>query len=121
MAAIGAVTALWPGTPLDVLWRFKPEARAALVQLGPWGALLMGSVAAACAATATGLWKRAAWGRRLAVAVLALNVVGDLGNALIRGDLRALIGIPIGAALIVYLFTPGVRRQFAGPRNAATV
>jgi hypothetical protein len=35
------------------------------------------------------------------VAVLAVNLVGDTTNAVMRGDLRTLIGLPIGGALKV--------------------
>ena len=68
-----------------------------------WALVLMLCVAAACALAAIGLWNRTQWGYRLAIAVLFVNIVGDLGNAIIRGDLRTLIGIPIAAAMIGYL------------------
>jgi len=62
--------------------------------------------------SALGLWIRARWGHRFAVAVVAVNLVGDTMNAVVRGDLRTLIGLPIGGALIVYLLSAKVRRQF---------
>jgi hypothetical protein len=39
---------------------------------------------------------------RLAILILCVNIVGDLVNAL-RGGRRALIGLPIGGTMILYL------------------
>ncbi len=39
-------------------------------------------------------------------------MVGNATNALIRGDLRTLIALPIGMTLIAYLLSAGVRSQF---------
>lgn len=82
----------------------------AFLTMGPWTVALMIIVCLACAASALGLWLQASWGRRVAVAVLGVNLVGDARNAVLRGDLRTLIGLPIGLALIAYLISPGVAR-----------
>jgi hypothetical protein len=68
--------------------------------------------AAACCFAAVGLWSRARWGYQLALLLLGINLVGDVSNALIRGDLRTLIGLPIGGLLIAYLLSKPVRRNF---------
>ena len=70
-------------------------------------------VATACALSAIGLAKLAQWGRVLAISVLTINLFGDLSSALIRHDPRTLIGLPIGGAMIFYLFSKGIRRLFA--------
>jgi hypothetical protein len=57
---------------------------------------------------------RAGRGQRLALLVLAVNLVGDAANALGGGGARAAIGVPIVAALIGYLLSDRVRRFFAG-------
>ena len=61
-------------------------------------------VAAACAAAAIGLARRAEWGRRIAITVLAVNLLGDLGGAIVRHDPHTLIGLPIGGAMIWLLW-----------------
>jgi hypothetical protein len=43
------------------------------------------------------------WGTRLALTILSLNIIGDLVNTLLRHDYRALIGLPVGAAMIFFL------------------
>ena len=60
-------------------------------------------VGSACALAAVGLATRARWGVSLALGILIVNLVGDLLNAFVRHDLRTLIGLPIGGAMIAYL------------------
>lgn len=116
-SATGMAVAL-PGSDLERLWRLNPQAHAAFLGMGRWALLLMLAVASACALAAIGLWLRARWGHRLAVVLLTVNLVGDASNALIRGDWRTLIGLPIGGALLAYLLSAGIRTHFATPRAA---
>jgi hypothetical protein len=57
----------------------------------------------ACAAAAVGLLQCMRWGYWAPLAVLGVNLVGDAANALLSHDWRTLIGLPIGAAMILYL------------------
>src|SRR2546427_5611241 len=95
---------LLSGGFLEPIWRLNRDAHRALTELGAWGMLLMAAVAIACALAAIGLWIQAQWGRRLAIGILAINLLGDVMNTVTRGDLRTLIGIPIGGGLIFFLF-----------------
>jgi hypothetical protein len=115
IAATTGVALLWPGGGLEPMWHLNPRAHQAFLQMGPWAIALMGGVALACALSARGLWIQARWGHCLALLLLVVNLVGDTTNALIAGDLRTLIGLPIAGGLIAYLLSPGVRRLFAGP------
>jgi hypothetical protein len=111
-SGISLVTLLFPGGPLDVLWRVNPRGHAALQGAGAWGMVLMAAVLLVCALTARGLWIAAPWGRWLALAMLSLNLAGDAVNAIVLGDPRTLIGLPVGGALIAYLLSPRVRAVF---------
>lgn len=93
----------FPGGFLDVIWRLRPDARTEFDEIGIWALVLMAAVGAACGLAAFGLARGAEWGRRLAVAVLTVNLVGDVLNAIFRHDLRTLIGLPIGGLMIWYL------------------
>lgn len=103
MCALTILLLSFPGSRLDALWRINPEARAAFEGIGLWAVLLMTCVGAACAAAAVGLFRGASWGRTVAILVLSCNLAGDLANAVLRHDYRALIGLPIGGLFITYL------------------
>lgn len=111
-ASLSAVALLFPHSALDQIWRLNPDAKSAFLTIGSWAVLLMLVVAIACGLSAVGLWTRALWGRQAAVLLLSANLVGDVGNAVVRGDWRTLIGVPIGGAMIAYLLTERTRRQF---------
>jgi uncharacterized membrane protein (UPF0136 family) len=93
----------YPGGPLEILWRFKPEARDDFQEFGTFAIGLMAAVGAACGLSAFGLARGAEWGRRLAICVLTVNLVGDAFNAVFRQDPLTLIGLPIGGLMIWYL------------------
>ena len=103
MCALTIVLLLFPGSSLDALWRVNPEARSSFQSIGNAAFLLMGAVGSGCALAAVGLWREARWGRQIAIVILSINIVGDLLNAVLRHDYRALVGLPIGGAMIVYL------------------
>ena len=114
MAGLACLTLLLPDTRLSGLWALNPDAHARLEAIGSWSIALMAVVSLACASAAFGLWRGDDWGRAIALGVLGVNLVGDATNALLRHDLRTLIGIPIGAALIAYLLSKGARSYFHG-------
>jgi len=94
---------LFPGTALDAVWRLNPDAQVAFQSIGHWAIAIMLTIGAACCLAAVGLWRGALWGTRVAIIILIVNMVGDLSNALLNYDFRTLIGLPIAAAMIVYL------------------
>jgi len=93
----------FPGGFLEPIWRLKPEARVEFQQIGHWAVALMAVVGTSCGLAALGLAKSAEWGRRLAIGVLTVNLIGDSLNAWLRHDPRTLIGLPIGGLMIAYL------------------
>ena len=93
----------FPGGFLEPIWRLKPEARIEFQQIGSWSVAVMAVVGAACGLAAVGLARNAEWGRRLAIGILAVNLIGDSLNASLRHDARTLIGLPIGGLMILYL------------------
>ena len=82
----------FPGSFLESIWRFKPEARVQFQEIGRGVSIaLMATVGVACGLSAIGLARNAQWGRRLAIAVLVVNLIGDSLNALLRHDPKTLI------------------------------
>jgi hypothetical protein len=100
---ITIIALLFPGGALDPIWRLNPDAHVAFQKIGELSILLMVVVGSACASAAIGLARRARWGVTLALGILAVNLAGDLLNAFLWHDLRTLIGLPIGGAMIAYL------------------
>jgi uncharacterized membrane protein (DUF2068 family) len=103
MGALSATMLLFPGSVLDRLWQLNPQAKPGLTALGAGGIILMAVVCATGASAAVGLWRCRRWGLWLAVAGLAVNLAGDVGNAVLLHDWHTLIGLPIGGAMLLYL------------------
>jgi hypothetical protein len=110
MCALTIVLLVFPGTGLDVAWRLNPQAHRSFQSLGPLSILLMAAVGGTCGAAAIGLFRGARWGRLLGLLILSANLVGDAANAILRHDYRPLIGIPVGGAMIVYLWSTTCRK-----------
>ena len=103
MCLLMIVLLVFPGTKLDSLWNLNPDARLAFLSLGRWSVLLMLTVGTGCALAASGLLYGKLWGVSLAIAILFINIVGDLVSVLIRYDYRPFIGVPIAGMMIYYL------------------
>ena len=116
-AVIAGVAAVWlafPGSPLEPMWRLNPRGHDALAPIHGWAALLLAVVSCACGITGIGLWLARRWGYALAVAGLSIHLVGDILNVVLGIEPRAVIGIPIVAAILFYLSRPRIRRTFHG-------
>ncbi len=113
MACFAGTTLLWRGTVLDRAWKLNPTAYQQLAPLGLPAGILFLFLSAALAAAAIGWFRRRLWGWRLAVAIIAIQVAGDLVNV-IRGDfVKGGIGVVIAGALLFYLLQPKVSMAFA--------
>lgn len=95
---------VFPDSSLKSIWRLKPAAQIQFQKLGIDGSIaLMICVGAACGAAAVGIARDTEWGRRLAIGILTVNLIGDALNALLAQDGTTLIGIPIAGLMIVFL------------------
>ena len=101
-----------PGSILEPMWRLNPRARVAFASMGAWSFALMAVVCLGCTLSAIGLWQGRIWGYRLAVGGLIVNLVGDVVNTIVGTDRRAVVGIPIVLAILVYLASQRVRSYF---------
>jgi hypothetical protein len=112
MASLAAITLLWRGTVLDRAWNLNPTAYRQLAPMdGKAGALFL-VLAAALTIAGVGWFRRRVWGWRLAVVIVAIQVLGDLVNCL-RGDwLRGGVGVVLAGALLLILSRPKVRAVF---------
>jgi hypothetical protein len=113
MASLAATTLLWRGTALDRLWALNPIAYKQLVPLGSTVGIFFLMLGAALTTAGIGWFRRRLWGWRLAVAIIATQVLGDAVNC-VRGDLlRGGTGVIIAGALLLFLLQPKIRATFA--------
>ena len=105
---IAALALLFPESFLQSMWRLNPRAQVAFEGIGKWAIVLLGTVSLACASAAAGLWLGKYWGYCLAVALLAVNLLGDIYNVVSGTEPRAAIGIPIVVALLFFITRPQI-------------
>jgi hypothetical protein len=112
MASLAATTLLWRGTALDRLWDLNPIAYRQLAPLGGKVGILFLLLGAALATAGVGWFRRRRWGWRLAVAIIATQVLGDFVNC-VKGDLlRGGMGALIAGALLLFLLRPQIKAAF---------
>ena len=102
---------------LEPMWRLNPRAHDAFAGIGTWAPLLLGTVCLACAASAYGFFTGQAWGYWLGITLLVVNLTGDLVNAALGIEPRAVFGLPVVALILWYLSSPRVRAFFTPTRQ----
>jgi hypothetical protein len=112
MASLAGIDLVWQVTALDRMWALNPSAYNELVPFGKaagFAFILLGMI---LAVAAIGWFKRRLWGWRLAVAIIAVQVLGDVANVFLGRRVEGAIGAIIAGALVVYLFQDPVRSAF---------
>ena len=110
---MACVSLLAPGGLIEPMWRLNPRAQEALERAGPAGITLMSLVSVACAFAAVGLWSGTRWGYGSAMALLVINLLGNVANVVSGVEPRAIVGVPIVAGLLAFLATKQVRSYFS--------
>jgi len=112
MASLAGATLVWRGTVLDLMWTLNPRAHKELAPLGKLVGIPFLVLGVTLAIACMGWFKCRVWGWRLAVAIIATQVLGVLVNAFTGDFVRGGVGFVIAGALFVYLLRPGVRAAF---------
>jgi len=113
MASLAGVTLIWRGTILDRMWAINAPAYRRLAPFGKTVGIALLLLGATMAVAGTAWFKRRVWGWRLAVAIIATEVLGNIVNAFMGDVVRGGVGFVISGALLVYLLRPEVRAVFA--------
>ena len=112
MASYAGFTLTWRGTALDRAWQLNATAYAEMSRHGTWIGIPFFVLSAALLAAGIGWFRRRRWGWGLTVAIMTIQVAGDLVNAA-RGDwLRGAVGGVAATAILVWLVKGPVRCVF---------
>lgn len=112
MAALAGTTLVWRGTLLDRLWTLNAPAYEQLAPLGRTiGApfLIFGVI---LLITAMGWLRRRRWGWYVGVAIIVIQLAGDLMNLFLGQLVRGGVGVIIAGLLLVYMLRPQMRAAF---------
>ena len=116
MAFLAGTTLIWRGTFLDQMWALNAAAHKQLAPFGRTVGILFLVLSASLAAAGAGWFGRRLWGWKLAVAIIASQVLGDLVSIFMGHFVRGAVGVTIAGALIFYLLRPEVRSAFVARR-----
>src|SRR5713226_4635648 len=119
MACLAGTTLICRGTLLDHLWTLNAPAYRQLAPLGKAVGVPFLVLSAALAAAGLGWFGRRLWGWRLAVAIIATQVLGDLVSIFMGQFVRGAVGVAIAGALLFYLLRADVRAAFVVRRAIA--
>jgi hypothetical protein len=120
MASLAGTTLVWQGHALGRIWVLNPRAYKDLAPFGKTVGILFLLLGATLAVAGTAWFKRRLWGWRVAVAIIAAQVLGDLVNVFTGDFVRGGLGFIIAGALLLYLLRPQVRCAFVSG-NAPSV
>src|SRR6185369_8958132 len=108
MCALAGASLLTPGGPLDWIWRLKPSEHRQLLEMGPGVGFGFVGLAAVMALASLGSFGRRRWAWPLALAIFAMNALGDAAR-IPFGALEGLAGIVVTAAILWWLARRPVR------------
>jgi ABC-type branched-subunit amino acid transport system permease subunit len=116
MASLAGTTLIWRGTLLDHMWTLNAPAYRQLSPFGKTVGIPFLVLSAALAAAGLGWFARRLWGWKLAVVIIATQVLGDLVSIFMGQFVRGAVGVTIAGALLFYLLRPEVRGAFVARR-----
>ena len=112
MASLAGTTLIWRGTVLDRMWALNSPAYQRLAPFGKTIGVPFLLLSATLLISAIGWFSRRLWAWRLAVAIVATQVVGNLVNIFLGDFVRGGVGFVIAGALLFYLLRPHIRAAF---------
>jgi uncharacterized membrane protein (DUF2068 family) len=112
MAALAGTTLVWRGTVLDRAWALNAPAYAQLAPLGRTIGIPFLIFSVILLITAVGWLRRRRWGWYLGVAIIVIQLAGDLMNLFLGWLVRGGAGVVIAGLLLIYMLRPRMRAAF---------
>ena len=112
VAFLAGTTLVWPGTVLDLMWALNPRAYDRLAPYGRIAGIPFTLLGMTLAVAAMGWFKRCLWGWRLTIAIIAIQVLGDLANVVLGRIVEGGLGTAVAGTLLFYLLRDPVRSSF---------
>jgi hypothetical protein len=110
IAAVVSFSLFVPGSPLERMWSLNPVAHEAFAARAGYAATILLLVGVLAAAAGVGLMRARLWAWLLAVAIFAVNALGDAVALLFTRDWqRGLAGVLIDSLLLFLLLRARVR------------
>lgn len=91
----------------------NPEGHAGLRSLGPVAVLGMTALSITAVCAGLGVIARRRWAWWIVVIGVTVNGISDLATAIVTGEARTLIGVPIAASVLWWLLREDVRSRFS--------
>jgi hypothetical protein len=99
---------------LDHMWELNAAAYRQLAPHGNIFGVAFLELSAALAIAGTGWLRRRVWGWRLAVAIIATQVLGDVVTVFTGQWVKGGVGVMVAVGLLLYLESPRVQAAFEG-------
>jgi hypothetical protein len=112
MALLAAITLMLPGTLLDEIWRLNPYAYSEMKPYGKIIGMPLALLSCALAASGYGWFRRRVWAWRLAVSLIAIQVLANFINLFLGRILEGSTGLVLAGALLLYLLRRRTRDIF---------
>jgi hypothetical protein len=106
------VTLLAPGSPLEAIWRWKPDEYRQLLALAPWTEAGFLGLTAAMAFAGYGTFRQRRWGLRQAMPIFAANALADAIRIPFGAPREGVIGVAVTGIILWWLTRPKVRALF---------
>jgi hypothetical protein len=112
IGSLAGTTLLWRGTPLDRMWVLNVRAYNQLTPLGRAIGIPFLLLGVALFTAGVGRFKHRRWGWHLAVAIIAIQITGDLVSMVMGEALRGAAGAAIAGALLCFMTRRSVLEAF---------
>jgi uncharacterized membrane protein YfcA len=111
VAFVTGISLLFPSPIWNSLWDLNRPAYIAFEKFGRLSAVLLLVVCAGACTAGVGLLRRRRWAWRVALAIFAINGIGDLASLFLMRDLlKGVSGVLVASVFLYMLTRPGLRR-----------